>query len=190
LPDGYLCNTYADIFSLRRKDVYFFVSGHKLKADRIAGGRVVKKRKIRRYRHSRGNSGVKFVGILGIMVAAIICGYLTARFIIAPVMGYDTEVLKLDLPSRLTALIGEKTGEQDAGETGSYALQFGLFTSRAHAEALAEKLEAEDIAVSVRETEGNYQVISPLMATREEALEKLKDIETDLVSGVFITTIE
>ena len=60
------------------------------------------RRKIRRYRSQRRNSGVKFLGFVGIMIVAVICGYMTARFIIAPLLGYDTEVLKLDFPSRLT----------------------------------------------------------------------------------------
>ena len=119
----------------------------------------MKRRKIRKYRHPRRNSGMKFVGIVGIMVAAVICGYLTARFIIAPLLGYDTEVLKLDFPSRVTSLLdkvekktddtNDANGEDSAADTdsadstddqnkaddegtedgGGYALQFGVFSS-------------------------------------------------------------
>lgn len=70
------------------------------------------RRKIRKYRSARRNSGVKFAGILVIMIVAVICGYLTARFIIAPLLGYDTEVLKLDFPSKLTGLLDRGDGNQ------------------------------------------------------------------------------
>lgn len=59
------------------------------------------RRRIRRYRNQRRNSGMKFLGIIGIMIIAVICGYLTARFVIAPLLGYDTEVLKLDPPVKI-----------------------------------------------------------------------------------------
>ena len=68
------------------------------------------RRRIRRYRNQRRNSGMKFLGIIGIMIIAVICGYLTARFVIAPLLGYDTEVLKLDLPSKLTAVL-DRSGD-------------------------------------------------------------------------------
>lgn len=76
----------------------------------------MKKRKIKRYRNTRRNSGVKFIGIIGIMVLAIVCGYLTARFVIAPLLGYDTEVLKLNFPSKLTALTDREDKAEDETE--------------------------------------------------------------------------
>ncbi len=77
------------------------------------------RRKIRKYRSARRNSGVKFAGILVIMIVAVICGYLTARFIIAPLLGYDTEVLKLDFPSKLTGFLdrGDENQSDDAADS-------------------------------------------------------------------------
>lgn len=184
------------------------------------------RRRIRRYRNSRRNSGMKFLGFIGIMIAAVICGYLTARFIIAPLLGYDTEVLKLDFPSKLTSLLdkddeGEADGaaaedaeepssQDDDAQTksggteedgaaektakkeddgGGYALQFGLFSDRARAEKLLSQLEADGIDAQIRETDGQYKVISPVVETKDEAVKKLKETETDAVSDVFITVM-
>ena len=78
------------------------------------------RRRIRKYRTRRGNSGVKFLGITGIMIVAVICGYLTARFVIAPLLGYDTEVLKLDFPSKLVSVFGDgEETDTDKGEDSS-----------------------------------------------------------------------
>ncbi len=179
----------------------------------------MKRRRIRRYRRARGNSGMKFLGFIGIMLAAVICGYLTARFIIAPILGYDTEVLKLDIPSKLTSLLeqedgedtgGEESGEEETGkQTGGsgaeestekqektsaedesgYALQFGVFSERERAEELVVQLKQDGIEARVRKSEGKYKVISDVLATKSKAVEKLKGTETDAVSGIFITVI-
>ncbi|MGC2872677.1 SPOR domain-containing protein [Ihubacter sp. mB4P-1] len=178
------------------------------------------RRKIRKYRSSRRNSGVKFLGILGIMIIAVICGYMTARFVIAPLLGYDTEVLKLDFPSRLTSFFDKdnsdeaKDDEQDdderqnrdddeekktekksskdtaSNEDGGYALQFGLFTTKDRAEELAADLDSDGIDTKIRKIDGKYKVISPLVDTKDEAVKQLKELQTDRVKDVFITVIE
>lgn len=175
------------------------------------------RRKIKRYRNSRRNSGMKFAGIIGIMIAAVICGYLTARFVIAPLLGYDTEVLKLDFPSKMTALIDtwensgndkeneeqadeesvteekkpekEETSEKPEEETG-YALQFGVFTTKSRAEELKSKLSADGITSQIKESENKYKVISSLFDTKEDAVKQLKETKTGLVSDIFIAVIK
>lgn len=161
------------------------------------------RRRIRRYRSQRGNSGVKFLGITGIMIVAVICGYLTARFIIAPLLGYDTEVLKLDFPSKLISVLqtgaeddtdaqeanggNKKDGEQK--NRSGYALQFGLFSTRQRAEELCENLKSEGIDAEVKKVDDQYKVVSPLVDTKEEALTALKNTESDFVSDIFITRL-
>lgn len=154
------------------------------------------RRKIRRYR-ARGNSGMKFVGFLGIMIAAVICGYLTARFVIAPLLGYDTQVLKLDFPSRLTAVLEEDNSKEEQDESAEkdadvdgYALQFGLFSTRERAEELVSDLADEGIVAEIREVDGEYKVVSALFETKKEALDKLKKTNSKRVSDIFITAIE
>lgn len=184
------------------------------------------RRRIRRYRNQRRNSGMKFLGIIGIMIIAVICGYLTARFVIAPLLGYDTEVLKLDLPSKLTAVLdrsGDSTDDEDTADKDEskktsqaqqdekkdnakddedgvsdssdsddkgYALQFGLFSTEAKAEELVSKLEDEGIDSKIKEIDGKYKVISPIVSTKDEAVEKLKNTDSKEVSDVFITVIK
>lgn len=161
------------------------------------------RRKIRRYRRGRGNSGMKFVGFLGIMALAVICGYLTARFIIGPLLGYDTTVLKLDFPSKLTAVFGEKenadSADADAEKAAEedeeknlegYALQFGLFSTEDRAEELARDLKDEGIETEICRENGRYKVISPLFETKEDALKKLENTRSRRVSDIFVTVIE
>ena len=161
------------------------------------------RRRIRKYRTRRGNSGVKFLGITGIMIVAVICGYLTARFVIAPLLGYDTEVLKLDFPSKLVSVFGDgeetdtDTGEDSRGDKkdgnrksrGGYALQFGLFSTRQRAEELCENLKSEGIDAEIKKVDDQYKVMSPLVDTKDEALETLKNTESDFAGDIFITRL-
>ena len=125
---------------------------------------------------------------------------------ISPLLGYDTEVLKLDFPSKLTSFLdrgetdesdsgadsdedsggddaeesddenaddadktasGEGTAESDSG----YALQFGLFTTKDRAQELVDDLDADGVDAQIREIDGKYKVISPLVDTKDEAVE-------------------
>lgn len=164
------------------------------------------KRKIRRYHRQRKNSGVNLLGIVGIMVVAVVCGYMTARFVIAPLLGYDTEVLKLDFPSNLLDVFhsddgqsDEKDAEDDEGKDetdaekadadGEYTLQYGVFSSKAGAEELAGKLKTEDIDTEIIEADDQFKVISTQRGTKKEALALLKDTESSYAKGIFITQL-
>lgn len=160
----------------------------------------MKRRRIRRYKRPKGrNSLMKFSAIIGIILIAVACGYGTARFVLAPLLGYDTEVLKLDFPSKISDVISSKLKvsdnkdmdkSEDKDESGTYALQFGVFRNKSGALELKDELTADGIDVKIQEEDGKFKVISPLINTKEEAIEQLKSIETSGDRDVFITDIE
>ena len=51
------------------------------------------------------------------MVMAVICGYMTARFIIAPPLGYDTESSEAGLSIKATSFLDR--GEADESDSGA-----------------------------------------------------------------------
>lgn len=138
------------------------------------------RRKIRKYRSSRRNSGVKFAGILGIMVMAVICGYMTARFIIAPLLGYDTEVLKLDFPSKLTSFLdrGDTEGSDDTAEENDGS---GEDDSDDSAGDSRETEDDEDKTASGDTASGDsgYALQFGLFTTKERAQELVDDLDDD-----------
>lgn len=166
----------------------------------------MKKRKTRRYRggkRPRGmrgsgkNSVMKFIGIIGIIMLAVFCGYGTARFVLAPILGYDTEVLKLDFPSKISTSLDtlisgsdtDKASESKENKETNYALQFGVFDNRDGAETLKSELEKDGVKVQIKEQDGRYKVISDLIDTKEQALSQLEDVKTASDKDVFITTV-
>jgi len=159
---------------------------------------MVKRRRMRRYRGMKQNSGVKFLGFIGIMISAVICGYLTARFVVAPLLGYDTEVLKLDFPSKMTAFVEKDNQEQkssseevvkDEQTDGSYALQFGVFSSEAGASALVDTLKKKDVVAEVKKIDGQFKVLSETFSSKEEALKALETLKDKQNIDVFITVV-
>lgn len=158
----------------------------------VSGNRRVKRSG--RPGRNRINSMMKFTTIIGIILVAVACGYGTARFVLAPVLGYDTEVLKLDFPSKITSIASTISSgikaEEKTDEAERYALQFGVFENKAGARELKKQLISEGIEVTIKESEGKYKVISPLIDSKEDALVQLKDLKTNGDKDVFITGID
>ena len=50
-------------------------------------------------------------------------------------------------------------------------------------------MKQDGIEAQIREIDGKYKVISDVTDTKDQAVEKLKETETDVVSDVFITVI-
>ena len=55
---------------------------------------------------------------------------------------------------------------------------------------LKNQLISEGIDVTVREEDGKYKVISPLISSKKEALNQLKEIKTGGDKDVFITGVD
>ena len=145
-----------------------------------------RRRRVRKRKRPGENSRVKFAAFIAIMVLAVFLGYLTARFVIGPLLGYDAD----ESPITLTG--GAESDEQEETETetpeGGYALQFGVFSTKEAAEKLAGELVAKGIEADVIEDEEMFKVISPLIETKDEALSQLDGIKDKEVEDVFIAS--
>ena len=167
----------------------------------------MRRRRMRRYRPGKENSMMKLGVIFGIILCAVVLGYLTARFALGPLFGYDTEVLKLDFPSKLTARLEEaaskaadssKNGENkeknggnaDDKNTKVYVLQFGVFSSKSGAKTLLNQLTKEGIDAKIQEEDNNYKVISDTIDTKEEALQQLQTLKDENNIDVFIDAVD
>lgn len=159
----------------------------------------MRRRRMRRYRPGKENSMMKLGVIFGIILCAVVCGYLTARFALGPIFGYDTEVLKLDFPSKLTAQLEKAVGKKSADGSGAndkekedkgYVLQFGVFSSQSGAQTLLNQLDKDGIDAEIKEESGSYKVISETIETKEEALKQLETLKDENNIDVFIDTVE
>ena len=160
------------------------------------------RRRVRKRRRPGENSGMKFTVIIVIMMIAVLLGYITARYVIGPLLGYDAD----ESPIAITGS-QDGTGQTAASENAEdqakaeeresevsgqpeegYALQFGVFSSEASAGELADQLKAKGIDTEIVEDDGKYKVISPVLKTKDEALEQLDQIKDKSVEDVFIAS--
>lgn len=161
------------------------------------------RRKVRKRKSPGENSRVKFGVFLGIMVLAVFFGYLTARFVVGPMIGYDAD----ESPTKVVGQSDEKADKEakkDAGKdadkdsneektvsaapTEGYALQFGAFSTREAAEKLSETLKGQGITTEIIEIDDAYKVISPVVDTKEKALDDLEELSDKDVTDVFVAS--
>ncbi len=144
------------------------------------------RRKIRKRKSKSDNSRVKIGVFVGIIVLAIVLGFLTARFVIGPIIGYNADESPVELEETATA---EDSVQEEMPEEG-YALQFGAFSTRDAAEKLAEALQLKGIETKIVEADDVFKVITPMLDDKEAALKALEDSKEKNVEDVFITSPE
>lgn len=162
----------------------------------MTGGKM--HRKIRKRKTKSENSRMKMGMFVGIILLAVVLGFLTARFVIGPIIGYNADESPVKLEQKDDK--GKKTDaeqtEQKASlETGQnqmpeegYALQFGAFSTKDAAEKLAEALRLKGIETKIVEIDDVFKVISPMLDDKEAALKALQESKDKDVEDVFITS--
>ncbi len=165
-------------------------------------GRKIR-RKIRKRKPAGENSGVKLSLFLGIILLAVGLGFLTARFVIGPLIGYNAE------ESPAQELTEEKTKEAEKADADAdpdtadpadttdtaakieegYALQFGAFSSKEAAQELSDALQAKGIKTNVVEIDHVFKVMSPITEKKETALQDLAKVKDKEITDVFITAV-
>lgn len=169
------------------------------------------RRRVKKRKTPGQNSRVKFGTILGIMLLAVFLGYLTARFVVGPVIGYDSD----ESPAKIAGDVGkdsekdtEKTGEKSSEAAGTaegekksdsveesvpdegFALQFGAFSTRDAAEKLASSLKEQGISAEIVKADDVFKVISPVVDTKEKALDELENLANKEIEDVFVTSFQ
>lgn len=150
------------------------------------------RRRVRKRKNSGEIAGMRIGIIVIVLIVVIFCGYLTARFVIGSIIGYNADESPIKLTEKTEQKVekdsekvasGEKISEQV--ESG-YALQFGAFSTRDAAEELSDKLEEKNIKTNIIKVDDIYKVISPLIDKKAEAEAQLEKIDEE-VEDVFIT---
>ncbi len=152
----------------------------------MAGNKI--RRKIRKRKSKSENSRVKVGVFAGIIILAIALGFLTARFVIGPIIGYNADESPVELEKTATEAGAEQTSQEEMPEEG-YALQFGAFSTKDAAEKLAEALRLKGIETKIVEADDVFKVITPVIDDKEDALKALEESKEKDVEDVFITSM-
>ncbi len=160
------------------------------------------RRRVRKRKSRNQNNRVKFTVFLGIIVLAVFLGFLTARFVVGALIGYDAsespakiagETQKKETDSEKDSKDEKNDAEESEASADlvlkdGYALQFGAFSTKEAAEELAEALKSQGIDTEIVRVENMYKVISPVVDTKEKALDALNELPELEVEDVFITS--
>lgn len=167
------------------------------------------RRRVKKRKRPNENSKMKFIVILVIMIIAVTLGYLTARFVIGPLLGYNADESPIELTGKESSSKEEAKAGGDKGEAETtekddekskeeaatnsapkdgYALQFGVFSSREAADKLVADLKAKGIDAEIIESDNTFKVISPVLNTKNEAIDELNQIKDKEVEDVFIAS--
>ncbi len=170
----------------------------------------MRKRRVKKRKRPGEFSRVKFIAFIAIMVLAVFLGYLTARFVIGPLLGYNADESPIKIAGH-----DEKSGDDEKAEAESkgdedkkassetasegssdkaekpeegYALQFGVFSTKEAADEMKNDLTEKGIDAEIIEDENMYKVISPVIKTKDEAIGRLNDVKDKDVKDVFIAS--
>lgn len=150
------------------------------------------RRRIRKRKSTTEKTKMKFTAVLVIMIMTVVLGYLTARFIIGPILGYDTDESPIKVYDSDDSLDDESKNVNKEENTqkaeGGFALQFGVFSTKEAAQELVNSLAGKGIEADIIEENNQYKVISPIIQTKDEALGKLNEIKDKNVEDVFIAS--
>ena len=152
------------------------------------------RRKIRKRKTKAENSGVKLSAVAVIMLMAVLLGFLTARFVIGPLIGYNAEESKIDIVK------GSEENQADGDDTSSletaakpeegYALQFGAFSTREAAKTLSDLLKSKGVETEIVEIDSVFKVITPVTEDKDAVMNALNDVKEKDVTDVFITSFQ
>lgn len=154
------------------------------------------RRKVKKRKKATSSSGTKGGIIVGLAVLAIFLGYITAKYVVGPLIGYNADSSPATIAEEGK---GSEEGEKSDDEAVSgesvklekgYGLQFGAFSKKEAAEELSRQLKDKGIETTVIEMDNVYKVVSPIIEKKEDALKALEKLEGKDVEDVFIATFD
>lgn len=160
-------------------------------------------KRMRRKRHSayrrKSNMTNKVVSVVIVISISVLAGYMTANYLIGPMLGLESEPVfsdfvkdkkdaekekKTELPESETKVVEDQIPVQS--EKG-FALQYGSFSSKNGAQQCADELQSKGIETSIIEKDGNYKVIGKVFDTKEEA--RMHKNTSAAEGDIFVTEI-
>ena len=150
------------------------------------------RRKIKKRKNTSEKTKMKFTAVLVIIIITIALGYATARFVIGPILGYDTNesTISVNNSNESSKDQSYKANKEEsvADLKNGFALQFGVFSTKEAAMELVNSLALKGIEAKIVESNNQFKVISPIIQTKDEALGKLQEIKDKNVEDVFIAS--
>lgn len=162
----------------------------------------------RRRPPARGrNERIGFNAVLLILTGAVIAGYLTTRFVLYPVLGFEFPSLETIWDKYRPAVSEDKDSSEDKTEDSKtetekqktivedntdtseegYVIQFGSFSTKSAAKERVAEMKSEGVKTSVIKKDDSYKVVGEIFTTKDKAKTAMADIDYD---GSFVTEVK
>lgn len=151
------------------------------------------------------NEHIGFNSVILLLISAVIAGYLTTRFILYPLLGFEFPSLETIWDKYRPEVSKDKDDSNDETEndktnsketvvkddddivTQGYAIQFGSFSSKDAAYNRVAELKEQGIETSVIKKDSSYKVVGEIFTTKDKAKTAMADIDDD---SMFVTAVE
>lgn len=124
-----------------------------------------------RHVNSRNSGKGKGADVIIVLAIAAFAGYLTATYLIVPLLGIDIktgEEVNKEIEKPSLELQETEPAETEPEKSG-YALQYGSFSTKEGADQCSAELSGSGITAEVIEKDGLYKVIGKSFDTEAEA---------------------
>ena len=154
-----------------------------------------------RRRHPRGrrkklrnSKKLNFAPIVVILCMSVGCGYVTAKYIVDPVVNYVPQILAdkgedkeaaQEGTEDKTTLIEDDVDVETTEEISGYALQFGSYSDKASAEKAMKSIDEKGLQII--EQDNLYKIIGAIYKSKADAKTALEDLSEG--TAAFVTAI-
>ena len=147
-----------------------------------------------RRKRLRNTKKLNFAPIVVILCMSVGCGYVTAKYIVDPVVNYVPQIMadkdqKKESISEESedkaTLIEDEVDVEDAEEISGYALQFGSYSDKASAEKVMDSIDVNGLQII--EQDNLYKIIGVIYKSKAEAKTALEDLPEG--TAAFVTEI-
>ena len=147
-----------------------------------------------RRKNLRNSKKLNFAPIVVILCMSVGCGYITAKYIVDPVVNYAPQILAdkdedkgttQEESEDKTTLIEDDVDVEEAEEISGYALQFGSYSDKASAEKVMASIDANGLQII--EQDDLYKIIGVIYKSKADAKTALEDLPEG--TAAFVTAI-
>lgn len=149
-----------------------------------------RRRPTARRRNRGAKKKVNFAPVVVILCLSVGCGYVTAKYIVDPVVNYVPQIMaekesgKVDIDEK-TTLIEDDVDVKNSEEAEGYALQFGSYSDKASAESVMESMNMTGLQIINQDD--LYKIIGVVYKDKAEAKAALKQLPEG--TKAFVTAI-
>ncbi len=143
-------------------------------------------------RKHRGNSKrPNFAPVVVILCLSVGCGYITAKYIVDPVVNYVPQIMaekkedKMGKEEEKKTLIEDDVDVEKTDEISGYALQFGSYSDKASAESVMKSIDVDGLQII--EHDNLYKIVGIIYKSKADAKNALEKLPAG--TKAFVTAI-